>query len=77
MATTTEVKPLISYHGDPAIKEKYVTRMQLHMDADELVQGVGFEKNGVTRGCAIGCTLDKYEHSAYETELGIPRILAR
>ena len=77
MSTTTEVKSMLSYHGDESIKQKYIARMQAHMDADELMQGVGFEKNGVTRGCAIGCTLDRYDHKGFEIELGIPRILAR
>ena len=67
---------MLSYHGDSAIKEKYIARMKAHMAADELVQGIGWEKNGVTRGCAVGCTLDAYNHAAYEIELGIPRILA-
>jgi len=77
MPTATKTKSLIAYHGDPAIKEKYIARMQAHMDADELIQGVGFEKNGITRGCAVGCTLDRYDHLGFETELGIPSILAR
>ena len=71
---STEVKPLISYHGNPATKEKYIARMKKHMDADELVQGS--TGNG-GKGCAIWCTLNKYAHEPYETELGIPRILAK
>ena len=64
---------LIAYHGSQEIKDKYVNRIQAHMDADELVQGLGFE-NG--KGCFIGCTLDKYDHSAFPNEIGMPEWLA-
>lgn len=40
---------------------------------DNLVRGCGW-RNG--KGCAIGCTLEQYDHKAYETELGIPEWLA-
>jgi hypothetical protein len=43
------------------------------MAADNLVRGIGWE-NG--KGCAVGCTLEDYKHSRYETELGIPEWLA-
>ena len=64
---------LIAYHNDPKIKTATVKRMQAHINADELVRGVGFE-NG--RGCAVGCTLEKYDHKAFETDLGIPEWVA-
>ena len=70
MTTTT----LIAFHGDPKIKGKYLRRVQRHRKADELIRGTGFN-NG--KGCAVGCTLNKYDHAAYETELGIPKVLAR
>ena len=70
---TTE-KPLIAFHGDEKIKEKYLNRLKKHYKLDEIIQGTGWE-NG--KGCAVGCTLEKYEHSAYEQELGIPEELAR
>ena len=60
---------LSAYHGDQAIKDKYIQRMKAHMDADELIRGTGFE-NG--KGCAVGCTLNKYKHSAFPDELGVP-----
>jgi len=74
MSTTTKSKVLISFHGDPEIKEKYLARLRAHRLADDIIQGAT-GKNG--KGCAIWCTLDKYEHQPYESELGIPRILAR
>ena len=61
-------------HNDPAIKAKYLARLTAHVKADELIHGKGWE-NG--KGCAVGCTLDKYDHAAYETELGLPEWLAR
>jgi len=65
---------MIAFHGDPKIKEKYLARVRAHRAADHLVKGTGWE-NG--KGCAIGCTLEAYEHSRYETELGIPTVLAK
>jgi hypothetical protein len=65
--------PLIAFHGDPRIKAKYLRRIRAHRKADELVRGRGWD-NG--KGCAIGCTLNAYDHQAYETELGIPELIA-
>ena len=62
-----------SYLNDPLLKAKYTERMRRHMAADELIRGTGY-KNG--RGCAVGCTLNEYEHASFETELGIPAELA-
>lgn len=64
---------LIAYHGDPAIKAKYLTRIQAHEAADEIIHGKYWE-NG--KGCAVGCTVHSNSHAAFETELGIPRMLA-
>ena len=64
---------LLSFHGSEEIKAKYVDRVKVHTELDHLIQGEGW--NG-ERGCAIGCTLENYSHSAYETELGIPEWLA-
>ena len=54
--------------------ELYVERMKNHIDQDELIRGIGY-RNG--RGCAVGCTLNAYNHKAYETELNIPEWAAR
>jgi hypothetical protein len=62
-----------AFHGDPAIKEKYLARLKAHHAADEIIQGVGYEG---THGCAVGCTLNAYDHRAYENELGLPKWLA-
>lgn len=66
---------LVAYHGDPAVKAKYLARVQAHRLADELRQCFGYWENG--KGCAVGCTIHGGDHGAYETELGVPRILAR
>lgn len=63
-----------SFHGDKSIKQKYLTRVKNHILSDELVRGSGWDGK---KGCAIGCTLNDYNHVAYETELGIPEWLAR
>ena len=63
-----------AFHNDQSIKDKYVKRMEEHIKADELICGMGFKNS---RGCAVGCTLNKYEHKQYEIELGVPQWLAR
>lgn len=65
---------LIAYHGKPEIKAQYLTRVQAHAAADEIIHGKYWE-NG--KGCAVGCTVHSSSHAAFETELGIPRMLAR
>ena len=65
---------LIAFHGEQSVKDKYLRRIAEHRAVDELVRGAT-GKDG--KGCAVWCTLDKYEHRAYETELGIPQSLAR
>src|SRR6185312_11290898 len=67
-------KPLRAFHGDQAIKDKYLARVRAHRAADAITQGIGWEKG---KGCAIGCTLEAYDHSLYPIELGLPEWLAR
>ena len=78
MKTETPKTPLISFRGDPAIKEKYLARVHAHREADQIIQGRYWAKDrdGQFRGCAVGCTLHSGKHSEYETELGIPVELA-
>jgi hypothetical protein len=64
---------LLSYHNDPMIKQKYIGRVISHRKADAIIQGTGWE-NG--RGCAVGCTLENYDHSQYPIELGLPEWIA-
>lgn len=65
---------MLAYHSDPKIKSRYLKRVRAHAKADEIIKGQYWE-NG--RGCAVGCTIHSGNHSAYETELGIPRLLAK
>lgn len=65
---------MLAFHNDVSIKEKYLSRIIKHRLADEIIKGKYWE-NG--KGCAIGCTLHSSDHIAYETELGIPMVLAR
>lgn len=62
-----------AFHGDPKIKEEYLTRVRAHAAADEIVKG-RFWENG--KGCAVGCTIHGSKHSDYEILLGIPVELA-
>jgi hypothetical protein len=62
-----------TFHGDIAIREKYLQRLKGHAAADEIIKGLYWE-NG--KGCAIGCTIHSDKHDAYEDELGIPVVLA-
>jgi hypothetical protein len=67
---------MLSYHNDLSVKIKYVDRMKDHIAADELIRGTGFDYEQ-NKGCAVGCTLNNYQHSQYPIELGIPEWLAR
>jgi len=62
-----------SFHNDPKVKDKYLKRLKEHAKADEIIQGTGWEDG---KGCAVGCTLENYDHSQYPIELGIPEWLA-
>jgi hypothetical protein len=63
-----------AYHGEISVKEKYLARVRAHRKADQLLQGFGYWEDG--KGCAVGCTIHGRDHAAYETELGIPRMVA-
>ena len=65
---------MLAFHGKEEIKEMYLSRVRAHAIADEIAHGF-YWKNG--KGCAVGCTIHSREHKDYETELGIPIMLAR
>jgi hypothetical protein len=65
---------MLAFHGDAATKQKYLDRVEQHRKADQIVHGT-YWQNG--KGCAVGCTVHSANHGAFETELGIPRTLAR
>ena len=62
-----------AFHNDPDLKERVLAQLEAHYDADEIIHGVYWE-NG--KGCAVGCTVHSNLHKDYETELGIPEVLA-
>jgi hypothetical protein len=64
---------MLSYHSDPAIKAKYLARVEGHAAADEIIKGKYWEAG---KGCAVGCTVHGTSHNDFERELGIPQMLA-
>lgn len=62
-----------AFHNDPEIKQKYIDRVKAHQAADEIIKGTYWQEG---KGCAVGCTIEGDDHFKYETELGIPSILA-
>lgn len=67
------MKTLKAFHGKQAIKTKYLKRVSAHEKADEIEKGY-YWKGG--KGCAVGCTIEGLGHYRYETELGIPALVA-
>ena len=45
---------LRAYHGDQAIKAKYLDRIRLHALQDQIIHGKYWEGG---KGCAVGCIL--------------------
>ncbi len=78
---------LVAYHGKVEIRDLHVARIQEHRAAERLVQHYGYYNYASRKGCAVGCTLQRdlngvdergpSNHKEYETQLGIPQILAR
>jgi hypothetical protein len=65
---------LLAFHSDPKVKSKYLRRVRAHRKAEEIVHGKYWQDG---KGCAVGCTIHSSQHAAYETELGIPEVIAR
>jgi hypothetical protein len=61
-----------AWHGDEAVKAKYIARVEAHRLADEIIRGVGWEDG---KGCAVGCTFDNYDHARGPVEIGVPEWL--
>ncbi len=68
---------ILAYHGQKELKKSYIDRLKAHRKAEELVQGIGFESNGQTKGCNIGCLFDYYDHAKGAEESGIPEVLLK
>lgn len=76
---------MLAFHGSQELKDFVLNQLAIHREADKLVKGQYWE-NG--KGCAVGCTLQAIslrngkeiehgDHQNYESELGIPRIIAK
>lgn len=37
-------KQILAFHGKESLKEEVLTRMQAHIDADQLIQGEGWDE---------------------------------
>ena len=78
-----------SFLGDAKLKERLIEEITKHEKADAIIQGTyGDNYNGQWKGCAVGCSLKSMNiihgvekstsaHDRYETELGIPRMIAK
>lgn len=64
---------LLAWHNEPELKDEVLQRVKKHREADNLIQGVGWEEG---KGCAVGCSLQTYNHSLYPERFGIPEELA-
>ena len=77
MATATTLR---AFHGNPAIKERYQARLEQHHQRNQIIRH-DYIRGGIKKGRfhkgAVGCTVHSDDHAAYESELGIPRVLAR
>lgn len=64
---------MLSFYNDTNLKNKYVGRVQAHLAADEIRQGLGW--NGMY-GCCIGCLSHAYPaHETLAHNLGIDEAL--
>lgn len=67
-------KTLLSFHGREEIKAAHLAQLQAHYAADEIVQGVYWERG---KGCDTGCSFHSGDHRQWEKQLGIPIIIGR
>jgi hypothetical protein len=79
---------LISFYGKQEIKDAKIADLKKHRELDNLMQKSYFDRDK-QKGCAVTCTMFSPEdfkslkvntsdiHGRYETQLGIPRIIAR
>lgn len=63
----------LSFNEDPAVKDRYLTRLQDHVTAGNFQFSPVWE-NG--KGSAPGCTIEADDIDAYADQLGIPVALA-
>lgn len=78
MSRMTELRTPWRAFPDPLRPQAfYLERVRQHREAGELVRGIGYEwRGGHLLACAIGCTVESYDHKLYPEFLGIPVVLA-
>lgn len=67
-----KTEKMIAFYGDKDLAKKYLDRILRHRRLEHLTQGIGFEKNGEVKGCAIGCLFEKYDHEEGAKEINCP-----
>jgi len=88
MRNAMNTSPLLAYHSDPKLKRAMLREVRKHQKADQIVAGTYGKQNGKWVGCAVGCsihslaliqgrTLDTSNHMLFESEAGVPVMLAR
>ena len=65
---------LLAFHNKNALKTKTVEAMKADIKAERLVSGHYWKDK---TGCFVGCVIRGADHGKFETELGIPHIIAR
>jgi hypothetical protein len=80
-------KQLLSFHGKPELKAAKIADLEKHRELDNFIQRTYFH-NTLKKGCAVTCTMftpgelaagkvsDSGIHERYETQIGVPRIIA-
>ncbi|TXH09127.1 MAG: hypothetical protein E6R04_09005, partial [Spirochaetes bacterium] len=80
--------PVLAFHGNTELREKFVEEMRWHRDQDMILQGSIGEGEGMKwRGCCIACGVHSmsriegnkykpYDHKLWETLIGIPEWMA-
>ena len=60
-----------AYKNSEDFKRQILAQNQNHVDADQLIQGVGWN-NTLKKGCFIGCSINEYNHEKAAKTLGMP-----
>ena len=76
-----EGKPLRGFHGSRVVGNFYRARVAWHAERDQFRRGHYTEgelsPEGGFTGCAVGCSIHGSNHQGYESQIGVPMVLAR
>ena len=71
-----------SYHGKQSEKDEAIRNAQRHIDQDLLIAGTYGKKNGLFKGCSVGCDayditgkIENAPHAITAEHLGFPEWL--